>query len=220
MAQYYDKLTFSDYTPTELLGSDIYNDSIKRLSFQYRTRNEEKLIAYIALSQDKPNIEIPNVENQMNGCRILGVYAENYQVGHYQVTDLILLEALLDEAEYYIRGWVNTQNGEFQFNYLWLNLSDFDSQDIIERIDGLTFINGIAYKVIERNEQPNQWLLICANFYIVAIFYLLWPNFPILLFICGLLCIFPKLPWFGALGGILSNLGCGGLFLLGGGSGL
>lgn len=45
----------------------------------------------------------------MNGCRILGVYTENYQVGHYQVTDLILLDALLDEAEYYIRGWVNTQ---------------------------------------------------------------------------------------------------------------
>lgn len=99
MAQYYDSLTFSDYPPTELLGSGIYNDSIKRLSFQYRTRNEEKLIAYIALSQDKPN-----VENQMNGCRILGVYTENYQV-----TDLILLDALLDEAEYYIRGWVNTQ---------------------------------------------------------------------------------------------------------------
>ena len=104
MAQYYDKLTFSDYPSTELFGSGIYNDSIKRLSFQYRTSNEEKLIAYIALSQDKPNIEIPNVENQMNGCRILGVYAENYQVGHYQVTYLILLEALLDEAEYYIRG--------------------------------------------------------------------------------------------------------------------
>lgn len=45
----------------------------------------------------------------MNGCRILGVYTENYQVGHYQVTDLILLDALLDEAEYYIRGLVNTQ---------------------------------------------------------------------------------------------------------------
>lgn len=85
------------------------------------------------------------------------------------MTDLILLDALLDEAEYYIRGWVNTQNGEFQFNYLWINLSDFDSQDIIERIEGLTFINGIAYKVIERNEQSNQLLLICANFYIVAI---------------------------------------------------
>ena len=50
MAEQYNSLSFSDYPPTELLGSGIYNDSIKRLSFQYRTRNEEKLIAYIALS--------------------------------------------------------------------------------------------------------------------------------------------------------------------------
>lgn len=156
MAQYYDSLTFSDYPPTELLGSNIYENSIKRLSFQYRTKNEDKLIAYIAVSQDKPNIDIPNVENQMNGCRILGVYTDNNQVGHYQVTDLKLLDALLDEAEYYIRGWVNGQNGEFQFDYLWFNLTDFDSQDIIERIEGLTFTNDIAYKNIERNEQPNQ----------------------------------------------------------------
>lgn len=28
MAQYYVSLTFSDYPPTELLGSGIYNDSI------------------------------------------------------------------------------------------------------------------------------------------------------------------------------------------------
>ncbi len=151
MAQYYDSLTFSDYPPTELLGSDIYNDSIKRLSFQYRTKNDDKLIAYIAVSQDSPTIDIPNVDRQSNGCRILGVYTENYQV-----TDLQLLEALLDEAEYYIRGWVNDRNGKFQFDYLWFNLTDFDSQNIVERIEGLTLNDGVAYKAIERNEQPNH----------------------------------------------------------------
>ena len=156
MAQYYNSLTFSDYPPTELLGSYIYNDSIKRLSFQYRTKNEDKLIAYIAVSQDNPNIDIPNVDNQLNGCRILGVYTEDYQVGHYQVTDLKLLDALLDEAEYYIKGWVNLQNGKFQFDYLWFNLTDFGSQNIVERIEGLTLDNGVAYKIIERNEQTNQ----------------------------------------------------------------
>ena len=156
MAQYYDSLTFSDYPPTELLGSDIYNDSIKRLSFQYRTKNDDKLIAYIAVSQDSPTIDIPNVDRQSNGCRILGVYTENYQVGRYQVTDLQLLEALLDEAEYYIRGWVNDRNGKLQFDYLWFNLTDFDSQNIVERIEGLTLNDGVAYKAIERNEQPNH----------------------------------------------------------------
>ena len=156
MAQYYDSLTFSDYPPTELLGSDLYNDSIKRLSFQYRTKNDDKLIAYIAVSQDSPTIDIPNVGSQSNGCRILGVYTENYQVGHYQITDLQLLEALLDEAEYYIRGWVNAQNGKFQFDYIWFNLTDFDSQNIVERIEDLTLNGSVAYKVIERNKQPNQ----------------------------------------------------------------
>ncbi len=152
MAQYYDSLTFSDYPPTELLGSNVYEDSIKRLSFQYRTKNEDKLIAYIAVSQDRPNIDVPNVENQLNGCRILGIYTENYQIGHYQVTDLKLLGALLDEAEFYIKGWVNTQNGQFQFDYLWFNVVDFDSQDVVERTDNMILNNGIAYKLIKRNE--------------------------------------------------------------------
>ncbi len=124
----------------------------KRLSFQYRTKNEDKLIAYIAVSQDRPNIDVPNVENQLNGCRILGVYTENYQIGHYQVTDLQLLGALLDEAEFYIKGWVNNQNGQFQFDYLWFNVVDFDSQDVVERIDNMILNNGIAYKLIKRNE--------------------------------------------------------------------
>ena len=156
MAEYYDSLTFSDYPPTELLGSRIYNDSIKRLSFQYRIKNEDKLIAYIAVSQDNPNIDVPNVDNQLNGCRILAVHTEPYQVGRYQVTNVQLLEALLDEAEYYIREWVNNQNGQFQFDYLWFNIADFDSQEILERIENMTQNNGVAYKLIERNEQLNQ----------------------------------------------------------------
>ena len=75
------------------------------------------------------------MDNQLNGCRILAVHTEPYQVGRYQVTNVQLLEALLDEAEYYIRGWVNNQNGQFQFDYLWFNIADFDSQEILERIE-------------------------------------------------------------------------------------
>ena len=36
------------------------------------------------------------------------------------------------------------------------NIADFDSQEVIERIDNMTLNNGVAYKLIERNEQPNQ----------------------------------------------------------------
>ena len=156
MAQYYDSLTFSDYPPTELLGSNVYENSIKSLSFQYRTKNEDKLIAYIAVCQDSPNIEIPSIENQLNGCRILDIYTEKYQIGHYQVTDLQLLGALLDEAEFYIKGWVNNQNGQFQFDYLWFNVADFDSQEVVERIGNMVLNDGVAYKLIKRNEQSNQ----------------------------------------------------------------
>ena len=156
MAQYYDSLTFSDYPPTELLGSNVYENSIKSLSFQYRTKNEDKLIAYIAVCQDSPNLEIPNIENQLNGCRILDIYTEKYQIGHYQVTDLQLLGALLDEAEFYIKGWVNNQNGQFQFDYLWFNVVDFDSQEVVERIGNMVLNDGVAYKLIKRNEQSNQ----------------------------------------------------------------
>ena len=152
MAEQYNSLSFSDYPPTELLGSNVYENSIKRLSFQYRTKNDDKLIAYIAVSQDRPNIDVPNVENQLNGCRILGVYTENYQIGHYQVTDLQLLGALLDEAEFYIKGWVNKQNGQFQFDYLWFNVGDINSIDIIERIGGLKLTDEIVYKIIIRKE--------------------------------------------------------------------
>ena len=56
MAEQYNSLSFSDYPPIELLGSNVYENSIKRLSFQYRTKIEDKLIAYIAVSQDNPNI--------------------------------------------------------------------------------------------------------------------------------------------------------------------
>jgi len=33
---------------------------------------------------------------------------------------------------------------------------DFDSQNVVERIDNIVLDNGVAYKLIERNEQPNQ----------------------------------------------------------------
>ena len=155
MAEYYNSLTFEDYPPKELLGSSIYADSIKRLSFQYRTKNEDKLIAYIALSQDSPDMKLSNVDTQQKGCRILSLYVEPYQTEHYQVADVILLEALLDEAEYYIYGWVDNRNGEFQFDYLWFNVNDFNSQEVIERIDGLIINGEVAYKTIDRNNESN-----------------------------------------------------------------
>ena len=152
MEKNYNSLSFTDYPPTELLDSHIYKDSIKRLSFQYRTKNDDELIAYIALSQERPNIDIPNISNQSKGCRILGIYVESYIVNNYNVVNLNLLNALLDEAEFYIMGWVNRSNGQFQFDYLWFNGGDINSIDIIERIGGMKLTDEIVYKIIKRNE--------------------------------------------------------------------
>lgn len=152
MEKNYNSLSFTDYPPTELLDSPVYTDSIKRLSFQYRTKNNDELIAYIALSQESPNVVIPNINNQSKGCRILGIYVESYTIGNYNVINLNLLNALLDEAEFYIMGWVNRSNGQFQFDYLWFNVGDINSIDIIERIGGLKLTDEIVYKIINRKE--------------------------------------------------------------------
>ena len=79
MAKNYDSLTFNDYPPTEILEKDFYKESHKVLSFQYRTKGDDKLIAYIALKKEKANIECVN--NQSNGCRILKVWVRTIGVG-------------------------------------------------------------------------------------------------------------------------------------------
>ena len=109
-------------------------------------------LAYIALSQESPNVVIPNINNQSKGCRILGIYVESYTIGNYNVINLNLLNALLDDAEFYIMGWVNRSNGQFQFDYLWFNVGDINSIDIIERIGGLKLTDEIVYKIINRKE--------------------------------------------------------------------
>ncbi len=155
MEKKYKSLTFTDYPPTELLDSHIYKDSIKSLSFQYRTKSEDELIAFIALSKESPNIVIPNVKKQSKGCRILGIGVKSYNVNNYQVIDLPLLITLLEEAEFYIMGWIDKNNCQFQFDYIWFNISDIASLDIRERIGGTKLTEEIIYKIINRNEQPN-----------------------------------------------------------------
>lgn len=155
MAEFYDSFTFTDYPPTDLLDKDFYRDSLKRLSFQYLTRDNEKLIAYIALKQESPQVEIPDVGNQSKGCRILSLHAKPFQYGDIQITYSQLLDALLDEAENEITNWQDNQNNQSQFDYIWFNIQDFPSDEVIQRFDSMVLNGNIAYKVIDRpNEQP------------------------------------------------------------------
>ena len=152
MDKYYNSLSFADYPPTELLDSNIYLDSIKNLSFQYRKKDNNELIAYIALDQDTPDTIVNDIGDNINGCRILGVYVKPINKGNFNVTDSTLIMAILDEAEFNIMGWVNQQNGNFQFDYLWCYLSEITLQDFIERISNVKIEKGIAYSMIKRNE--------------------------------------------------------------------
>ena len=66
MAEYYDSLTFSDYPPTELLGSRIYNDSIKRnveqkIQFLQKNKSTEKT--------DDIDVEFENKDNVQGGLK-------------------------------------------------------------------------------------------------------------------------------------------------------
>lgn len=42
---------FNEYPPTEILEEDAYKESLKRLSFSYRTVQNDELIAFIALKK-------------------------------------------------------------------------------------------------------------------------------------------------------------------------
>ena len=147
----YNSLTFDDYPPTEILGKDFYVNSHKTLSFQYRTKDGDKLIAYIALKKEQADVEIPYVSNLSNGCKILKIWVEPIVATNgYVVDNAALRIALLDKAKFYINGWVNTQTTEFEFDYLWFYDADIENKEIIDEIGGMTLINNIYYKVFDR----------------------------------------------------------------------
>lgn len=147
MAKNYGSLTFNDYPPTEILEKDFYRESHKVLSFQYRTKNDDSLIAYIALKKEKANIECIN---QLSGCRILKVWVRTIGVGRYVVDNAVLRMALLDEAESLIKCWLNNHTRETEFDYLWCYEVDIEKKEIIDEIGEMEHVDNIYYKVFDR----------------------------------------------------------------------
>lgn len=150
MAKKYYTYSFSEYPPTEILGTDIYLKSIKSLSFQYRTKEDDNLIAYIALSKESIPLSVQTIEEGMIGCRILGIYVEPIYTNNYAVDNVTLRIALLDEVEVYINGWVNTETLKFEFDYLWFYNDDIKKKEIIDEIGTMTTIGSISYKMLNR----------------------------------------------------------------------
>lgn len=150
MEKFYNKYSFYDYPPTEILEEEYYKESIKNLSFQYRTREGDDLIAFIALKQEQTQIAIPNIQQQSKGCRILQLYVRPLIIKGFKVDNAELRVALLDEAEFYINGWVDIKTNDFAFDYIWCFVEDIKDKEILEELGGMTIYDGIAYKCVKR----------------------------------------------------------------------
>ena len=150
MEKKYITYSFSEYPPTEILDTDEYAESIKSLSFQYRTREGDKLIAYIALSKEQMPINIHNINECMTGCRVLGIYVAPKIVNGCKVDDTALRMKLLEESEHYINGWINPDSSDFAFDYYWFYNNDIKKGEIIDEIGHMTTIGDISFKIVKR----------------------------------------------------------------------
>lgn len=155
MAQDYNSYSFTEYPPTEILETDIYRNSIKRLSFQYRTKEGDDLIAYIALAKETIPMIVPSLDSHMNGCRILSIYVAPTLSNGWKVDTAALRVALLDEAEFYINGWVNLKSNKFEFDYIWFYNADIKYKEIIDEIDSMTIVDNISFKFVSRLSDSN-----------------------------------------------------------------
>ncbi len=151
MTEKYLTYSFAEYPPTEILGTDIYLKSIKRLSFQYRTKEGDNLMAYIALSKESIPLSLPTVEESMIGCRILEIYVKPIYVNNNVVDNVALRVALLDETEHHINGWVNTVSLKFEFDYFWFYNVDIKKKEIIDEIGSMTTIGNLSFKMVNRH---------------------------------------------------------------------
>lgn len=156
MAEKYNSISFTEYPPAEILGTDIYLKSIKRLSFQYRTKEDDNLIAYIALSKESAPISSPIIGKDMVGCRVLQIFVAPICVNGYIVDNVSLRTALLDEAEFYINGWVELKTNKFEFDYFWFYNEDIKKKEIIDEISSMTTIDDISFKILSRHNTAAQ----------------------------------------------------------------
>ena len=155
MEKTYNEYSFKDYPPTEILGEDFYLKSRKNLSFQYRDKKSDELLGFISLGKEEMPVHISEIVRSGNGCRILMVNVKKIvSPNKCQPKDIDLLDVMLEEAEFYINAWCDKKNdNEFEFDYIWFDVRDFDEKDaldITERIGEAKRIDNFVYKIVER----------------------------------------------------------------------
>lgn len=146
MKKEYIITSFEEQAPKELLDRGFYAKAIKSLSFQCRDKKDNSLQAYVALSQECPDIDIPDLQQKGKGCHVLAFYAVPEEDTGYPAPEL--LSSVTDEVTSRIKEW-RSEAGE-PFEYLWFNVNDFEVIELIKMMGLVKMCEKIAYKILER----------------------------------------------------------------------
>ena len=138
---------FEDQTPKELVNGSFYSMAKESLSIQCWNKEGNRMVMYIALTKESPNIHIPQLEHKEKGGRVLMFYAhpDLLPTSENGYTDRLL--PLLNDVMSRITNW-RDEKGEYLFDYFWFDVNDFSSVEIIRRVGFTKACDKIVYKMI------------------------------------------------------------------------
>lgn len=130
-----ERNSFVDFVSEQILSSDMYDASDKRLSFSYKHDNDNDVLAYICLSAINAPIE---QLRELKGCCILGYFCEEND----DIRILQLAEETLDR----ITMWIGED--DLPFDYVWYKTSSINSPNLFGVLDNATQCGNIIFQHI------------------------------------------------------------------------
>lgn len=139
--------SFEDQTPKELVNGSFYSMAKESLSIQCWNKEGNRMVMYIALAKESPDIYIPQLEHKQKGGRVLMFYAhpDLLPTSENGYTDRLL--PLLNDVMTRITNDCD-EKGERLFDYFWFDVNDFSSVEIIRRVGFTKACDKIVYKTI------------------------------------------------------------------------
>ncbi|MBR3491520.1 MAG: hypothetical protein IKH44_04385 [Bacteroidales bacterium] len=139
--------SFEDQTPKELVNGSFYSMGKESLSIQCWNKEGNRMVMYIAFAKESPNIHIPQLERKEKGGRVLMFYAhpDLLPTSENGYTDRLL--PLLNDVMSRITNGCD-EKGERLFDYIWFDVNDFSSVEIIRRVGFSKACDRIVYKTL------------------------------------------------------------------------
>ena len=139
--------SFEDQTPKELVNGSFYSMAKESLSIQCWNKEGNRMVMYIALAKESPSIHIPQLEHKEKGGLVLMFYAhpDLLPTSENGYTDRLL--PLLNDVMTRITNGCD-EKGERLFDYIWCDVNDFSSVEIIRRVGFSKACDKIVYKTI------------------------------------------------------------------------